>query len=211
MRYGLSNAVRIINQFRIFLFSLSSLPLFISRLYLAFVRQEPPYDWWINNYIICCFLQSPSRFSFRESLFQPVFKNKVTQSPMPSGLRFSTFGYLDSSTPSPPPPPSIPMPGAACPTHSQSNKGTMPHQHQHHHHYHHLHSSTNQSSPEGIDKGTGTNNRMDEFRATIDNDDKQKKFIMKKDDAQARSFSDVRKSAPDVIIIAGCNTSHWRF
>lgn len=130
-----------------------------------------------------------------ESLFQPVFKNKVTQSPMPSGLRFSTFGYLDSSTP-----------GAQCPTHSQTNKGTLPHQH--HHHYHHIHSNSNQSSPDGIDKGTGTPDRMDEFRATIDNDDKQRKFLVKKDDAQARSFSDVRKSAPDVIIIAGCTSSH---
>lgn len=132
-----------------------------------------------------------------------MFKNKVTQSPMPSGLRFSTFGYLDSSTPSPPPPPSIQsMPGAPCPTHKTS---TMPHQHQHHHHYHHIHSSTNQSSPEGIDKGTGTNGgRLDEQ----DSDDKQKKYIVKRDDTQARSFSDVRKSAPDVIIIAGCTSSH---
>ncbi|GAB0094503.1 Neuropilin and tolloid-like protein 2 [Sergentomyia squamirostris] len=30
----------------------------------------------------------------RESLFQPIFRNKVTQSPIPSGeIRFSTFGY----------------------------------------------------------------------------------------------------------------------
>lgn len=137
----------------------------------------------------------------RESLFQPVFKNKVTQSPMPSGLRFSTFGYLDASAP-----------GAPCPTHSQSNRGTLPHPHQHHHHYHHIHSSSNQSSPDGNDKGTGTtNDRMDEFRGTMDNDDKQKKFLVKKDEAQARSFSDVRKSAPDVIIIAGCTSSHWHF
>lgn len=49
---------------------------------------------------------------------------------------------------------------------------------------------------------------MDEFQTTIDNDDKQKKFILKKDEAQARSYSDVRKSAPDVIIIAGCTSSH---
>lgn len=132
-----------------------------------------------------------------ESLFQPVFKNKVTQSPMPSGLRFSTFGYLDASAPGPPP----------CPTHSQS-RGTLPHPRQHHHHYHHIHSNANQSSPDGIDKGTGTNDRMDEFQTTIDNDDKQKKFILKKDEAQARSYSDVRKSAPDVIIIAGCTSSH---
>lgn len=111
---------------------------------------------------------------------------------------------MDSSIPPPP-----------CPTHSQqptnnnNNKGTLPHQHhQHHHHYHHLHSSSNQSSPDGIDKGTGTNDKTDEFRATIESDDKQKKFILKRDEAQARSFSDVRKSAPDVIIIAGCTSSH---
>jgi hypothetical protein len=120
---------------------------------------------------------------------------------------------MDSSTPSPPPPPNLQtIPGnVPCPTHSQSNKGTLPHQHSHQHHQHHhhyLHSSANQSSPEGIDKGTGTNARMDEFRTTIDNDDKQKKFLVKKDEAQARSFSDVRKSAPDVIIIAGCTSSH---
>lgn len=85
----------------------------------------------------------------------------------------------------------------------------MPHQHQHHHHYHHIHSSTNQSSPEGIDKASGTTTRMDDFRAAVENDDKQKKYLVKKEDAaQARSFSDVRKSAPDVIIIAGCTSSH---
>ncbi|CRL04102.1 CLUMA_CG017215, isoform A [Clunio marinus] len=146
----------------------------------------------------------------RESLFQPVFKNKVTQSPSPYGLRFSTFGYLDSSTPSPPPPPNIEqtIPGASCPTHSQSGKSTMPHQHQHHHHYHHIHSSTNQSSPEGIDtSAVGTNVRMDELQTMLD-DDKHKKILLKRDDTQGRSYSDVRKSAPDVVIIAGCTSSH---
>lgn len=158
----------------------------------------------------------------RESLFQPVFKNKVTQSPLPGGLRFSTFGYLDGSTPSPPPPPSIhhqqfvasaTMP---CPTHSQSiaKNHTLPHQHhQHlhsHHHSHRMHSnssSTNQSSQDGgNDKGTNTM----EHRA-IDNDDVHKKIPLKKDDSQARSYSDVRKSAPDVVIISGCTSSHWRY
>lgn len=151
-----------------------------------------------------------------------MFKNKVTQSPCPkpnSGIRFSTFGYpTDYSTPSPPPPPaaassiSIGSP-AQCPTHSQmTSKVMMPsqHSHQHHHHFHHIHSnssSTNQSSGEGNDKGTSTNIRMDDYR-TIDNDDKQKKFVVKKDETQARSFSDLRKSAPDVIIISGCTTQH---
>ncbi|XP_070506869.1 uncharacterized protein Neto [Chironomus tepperi] len=150
----------------------------------------------------------------RESLFQPVFKNKVTQSPLPSGLRFSTFGYLDSSTPSPPPPPNLQsMMNAAnsgggmnmpCPTHS--GKNTLPHQHQHHQHlhshshHHRLHSSsTNQSSND--DKGSNAN-KMDE------NDDK-KYSTLKRDDMQSsRSFSDVRKSAPDVVIISGCTSSH---
>lgn len=81
--------------------------------------------------------------------------------------------------------------------------------HQHHHHYHHIHSSTNQSGPDGVDKATGPNARMEDFRATIDSDEKQKKILLKKDEAaQARSFGDVRKSAPDVIIIAGCTSSH---
>ncbi|KAG5683889.1 hypothetical protein PVAND_013149 [Polypedilum vanderplanki] len=159
----------------------------------------------------------------RESLFQPVFKNKVTQSPLPSGLRFSTFGYLDSSsTPSPPPPPNIhsivntagvaslnqPI-NVPCPTHSSSGKNTLPHQHhQHlhsHHHSHRMHSgSTNQSSN---DKGSS---------AKIDEQQQQqpiheKYSTLRKDDSQSsssRSYSDVRKSAPDVVIISGCTSSH---
>jgi hypothetical protein len=157
----------------------------------------------------------------RESLFQPVFKNKVTQSPIPGGLRFSTFGYLDNSTPSPPPPPSmhhqqfVASATMPCPTHSQSNvkTHTLPHQHhQHlhsHHHSHRMHSSssTNQSSHDGNDKSTNTIGRMDEHRA-LDNDDVHKKFPLKKDDSHSRSYSDVRKSAPDVVIISGCTSSH---
>lgn len=77
-------------------------------------------------------------------------------------------------------------------------------------------SSTNQSSLDGNDKSTNTIERggsvggsikMDEHR-TIDNDDVHKKFPLKKDDLQARSYSDVRKSAPDVVIISGCTSSH---
>lgn len=156
----------------------------------------------------------------RESLFQPVFKNKVTQSPLPSGLRFSTFGYLDTSTtPSPPPPPSSAMhhhpqfvssATMACPTHSQSNvknHHTLPHQHHQHSHSHHQHShrgmlqhsgSSNQSMNDGNDKGTNTGG--------MDNDNVHKKLPLKKDDSQTRS-SDVRKSAPDVVI-HGCTSTH---
>lgn len=130
----------------------------------------------------------------RESLFQPVFKNKVTQSPMPSNLRFSTFGYQDPQVPGAPPP---------CPSHGPSKQNTLPHQHSHHHHYHHIHSSSNKSSPD-VDKGVGTSEAFEV-------DERTKKILVKKDDAQARSYSDVRKSAPDVIIIAGCTSSHWRF
>lgn len=165
---------------------------------------------------------SPFNFLFyRESLFQPVFKNKVTQSPMPSGLRFSTFGY-QSTTPSPPPPPQlsstihhhpqfVSSATMACPTHSQSivkNHHTLPHQHHQHSHSHHQHrgmlqhsgSGTNQSTSDGNDKGTNT---------SIDNDNVvHKKLPLKKDDSQSRSYSDVRKSAPDVVIMSGCPSSH---
>ena len=164
------------------------------------------------------------KIKFRESLFQPVFKNKITQSPMPSGLRFSTFGYLDTSTstPSPPPPPLssvihqpqfISSATMACPTHSQSNvknHHTLPHQHHQHSHSHHQHNhprmfhrsgSANQSSNDGKDKGT--NATMDR----MDNDNVQKKFPLRKNDSQSKSYGDVRKSAPDVVIISGCSPS----
>lgn len=98
----------------------------------------------------------------------------------------------------------------ACPTHS--GKNTLPHQHQHHQHlhshshHHRLHSSsTNQSSND--DKGSNTNNngKMDES----DDNNKIKYSTLKRDDTQSsRSFSDVRKSAPDVVIISGCTSSH---
>lgn len=136
---------------------------------------------------------------------------------MPSGLRFSTFGYQDTSTtPSPPPPPPqsstlhhhpqfISSATMACPTHSQSNlknHHTLPHQHHQHSHSHHQHShrgmlqhsgsSTNQSANDGNDKGTNT---------SMDNDNVvHKKLPLKKDDSQSRSYGDVRRSAPDVVI-----------
>lgn len=49
---------------------------------------------------------------------------------------------------------------------------------------------------------------MNDFGGMTDDDAKHKKYVLKKDETQARSFSDIRKSAPDVIIISGCNTSH---
>lgn len=141
----------------------------------------------------------------RESLFQPVFKNKVTQSPcpIPGGIRFSTFGY-DSTTPSPPPPPLSQIPTAhniplgSCPTHNQKT-GTLPHQkgHMHHHHYHHVHNSGLPKKPEM--KTATTTIEMEDFDST--EDEKHKKYIIKKDETQQRSFSDIRKSAPDVIIM----------
>lgn len=46
---------------------------------------------------------------------------------------------------------------------------------------------------------------------TINSKEKGKKYLMKKEEAMpsSRSAGESRKSAPDVIIIAGCNTSHW--
>ena len=154
----------------------------------------------------------------------------MTQSPcpLPGSLRFSTFGY-DSSTPSPPPPPlsHIPMhqnqqhniqtssvmvgTGGSCPTHSQQTKNSLPshqhHQHhQHHHHYHHLQDQANLNKD---DRNTSTSKiEMNDFGMMTDDDTKHKKNVLKKDENQAKSYSDIRKSAPDVIIISGCNTSH---
>lgn len=123
-----------------------------------------------------------------------------------ASMRFSTFGHIESSTPSPPLPP--PPASAHCPTHSMRQL-SMSHQHSHHHHYHHLHSSTNpMSNSDEMDNSVGT-------IGTINSKEKAKKFLMKKDEAAMMTSSrsvaggESRKSAPDVIIIAGCNTSHW--
>ncbi|XP_053683658.1 uncharacterized protein LOC128733851 [Sabethes cyaneus] len=68
----------------------------------------------------------------RESLFQPVFKNKITQSPNPSSIRFSTFGYeMDSQAGLPAQLPSVTPP---------------PPKVKHHHHHHHLHHGTGERS-----------------------------------------------------------------
>ena len=148
-------------------------------------------------------------FLCRESLFQPVFKNKVTQSPnqMTNSLRFSTFGYnapqqiqIPAETP---PPPKV--------------------KHHHHHHHHHLHHIQDPSSTLPKMKAS-TAIEMDDLGTINDNttqtgddgsggggglfgDLKTKRFILKKDDLTQRSFgSDIRKSAPDVIIMT---SSHW--
>lgn len=95
-----------------------------------------------------------------------------------------------------------------CPTHSQQSKNSLPHQHhQHHHHYHHLQDQANLNKDEN--RKTATSKvEMNDFGGMTDDDAKHKKYVLKKDENQARSFSDIRKSAPDVIIISGCNTSH---
>lgn len=145
-------------------------------------------------------------FHYRESLFQPVFKNKVTQSPnqIPGGIRFSTFGYNSSDngdgTPSPPPPPLSQKP------------------HHHHHHYHHIINTKNQLPPIANSKLMTTTIEMEDFGINTDlpppplhsNDEDEyenkqnRKILLKKDDLSlsSRSFSsDIRKSAPDVIIM----------
>lgn len=202
----------------------------------------------IKQRLICvifyCFFSAIFIFN-RESLFQPVFKNKITQSPCPvSQIRFSTFGY--DSTPSPPPPPlsQIPPPPnppiqtssmtigpmGYCPAHFSQGTITPPkpttlphqhHQHQHHHHYHHVHNpnqnpgkskSNSESNSEGIGGGPDNNItkvaktalELQDYSSTRDPDNK--KFIVKKDDPQSRSFSDIRKSAPDVIIMTSTSS-----
>jgi hypothetical protein len=63
----------------------------------------------------------------------------------------------------------------------------------------HSGSGTNQSSNDGNDKGTNT---------SLDNDNVVHKKLPLKDDSHSRSYSDVRKSAPDVVIMSGCTSSH---
>lgn len=67
--------------------------------------------------------------SCRESLFQPVFKNKVTQSPNPNSIRFSTFGYEAQQLPG----------GQSPPTQLPSVTPPPPKVKHHHHHHHHHH------------------------------------------------------------------------
>lgn len=109
----------------------------------------------------------------------------------------------------------ISMSNVPCPTHSSGGKNTLPHSHQHqhhqhlhqHHHSHRLHSSsTNQSSNDEENKGSHVN--LDEQQQQ--HPQHAEKFsTLKRDDSQAsRSYSDVRKSAPDVVIISGCTSSH---
>lgn len=148
-----------------------------------------------------------SYFSFpRESLFQPIFRNKVTQSPLPAGVRFSTFGYSDSSTPSPP---SLP-PGLSKFPSSNSRENSSCQHHPHHHHYRNLLSTSLSQTSEGSDNSSGM--------GTTNASDRQKRFIIKKDEATSTAgmgnqqqeqqqvmSSEMRKSAPDVVIISGCS------
>jgi hypothetical protein len=154
----------------------------------------------------------------------------VTQSPCPvSQIRFSTFGYEASPSPPPslmqiPPPPNPPnvqtssMTMGWCPAHpSYANQGTMTkHSHSHHHHYHHVHTPKASSDPNNseVDCGgdeqhnkqqqkiTKTALEMDDY-STMNPDDKSKKIILKRDE---RSQSDIRKSAPDVIIMTSTSS-----
>lgn len=94
---------------------------------------------------------------------------------------------------------------------------TLPHQHhQHHHHYHHVHnpsqnpgkSKSNGDSNSELASGPDNNTKIAKTALELQDyssntDPENKKFIVKKDDTQSRSFSDIRKSAPDVIIITG--------
>lgn len=138
----------------------------------------------------------------RDSLFQPIFRNKVTQSPLPAGLRFSTFGYSDSSASSPPSlPPGLTNFGASLPRDASSC------QHHPHHNNRSFRSSISQTSD-------GSDNSSNVMVNSIDRQ-QQKRFIIKKDEStstvssagqqQQVMSSDMRKSAPDVVIISGCS------
>ncbi|XP_058060245.1 uncharacterized protein LOC131210937 [Anopheles bellator] len=70
----------------------------------------------------------------RESLFQPVFKNKVNQAPnqLPNSIRFSTFGYESQQQQQQPPQEHQPqqLPAVTPPP------PRVKHHHHHHHHHH---------------------------------------------------------------------------
>jgi transcription initiation factor IIF auxiliary subunit len=106
----------------------------------------------------------------------------------------------------------MPITNVPCPHNSSVGKlNTMPHSHQHHqhlhghHHSHRLHSSSTNQSSNDDSKGS-CERKMDEQQQQQQKNI-EKYATIRRDDS-SRSFSDVRKSAPDVVIISGCTSSH---
>ncbi|XP_055627561.1 uncharacterized protein LOC129769360 [Toxorhynchites rutilus septentrionalis] len=149
----------------------------------------------------------------RESLFQPVFKNKVTQSPNPSNIRFSTFGY---ETPS--------QQGQPSPTQLPSVVPPPPKIKHHHHHHHHHHGGGGGGT---LDRSKGNKFEMQELgiadvavgpgeNEELERDlhggihshhhhhhhpqHQQQKVVLERD-LDPPTVTGIRKSAPDVIIM----------
>ncbi|XP_065092489.1 uncharacterized protein Neto [Ochlerotatus camptorhynchus] len=161
----------------------------------------------------------------RESLFQPVFKNKVTQSPNPNSIRFSTFGYENSG------PQQQQQQGQSPPTQLPSVTPPPPKVKHHHHHHHHHHmgggatldrSKGNKfelqdlsgTSGGGVSIGVGGDEETDlhgggggggghshhHHHHHALQQQQQQKVVLERD-LDPSSAGTIRKSAPDVIIM----------
>ncbi|XP_058829976.1 uncharacterized protein LOC131689131 [Topomyia yanbarensis] len=161
----------------------------------------------------------------RESLFQPVFKNKVTQSPNPNSIRFSTFGYETGVPQGQLPPAQLPSVTPPPPK--------VKHHHHHHHHHHDggergrtlergnkfemqdlsgtgLAVSTGVGTTGGDDEperdltggGTGHHSHHHHHHHGHGGQSQQQKIVLERDLEQSiPANSCIRKSAPDVIIM----------
>ncbi|XP_058445270.1 uncharacterized protein LOC131426503 [Malaya genurostris] len=161
----------------------------------------------------------------RESLFQPVFKNKVTQSPNPNSIRFSTFGYETG----------VPIQGQSPPTQLPSVTPPPPKVKHHHHHHHHHHGGGGGEMGRTLERNKGNKFEMQDLSGTGlgvstgvgTGDDEperdltghhshhhhhhhhghgqpqgqQQKVVLERDLDPTSVSSCIRKSAPDVIIM----------
>ncbi|XP_062549371.1 uncharacterized protein LOC134213920 [Armigeres subalbatus] len=90
----------------------------------------------------------------RESLFQPVFKNKITQSPNPNSIRFSTFGYEAQ------------QPGGHSPPTQLPSVTPPPPKVKHHHHHHHHHHTGGGGGGGTLDRSKGNKFEMQDLSGT---------------------------------------------
>lgn len=161
----------------------------------------------------------------RESLFQPVFKNKVTQSPNPNSMRFSTFGYENAG-------PQQQLHGQSPPTQLPSVTPPPPKvkHHHHHHHHHHMGGGTLDRSKGnkfelqdlsgtggggGVSVGVGGDEETDlhgggggvghshhhHHHHPLQQQQQQQQKVVLERELDPSTAASIRKSAPDVIIM----------
>nr|XP_029732898.1 uncharacterized protein LOC109416133 [Aedes albopictus] len=166
----------------------------------------------------------------RESLFQPVFKNKVTQSPNPNSIRFSTFGYEAQQ-------PSGGGGGGgggsqSPPTQLPSVTPPPPKVKHHHHHHHHHHMGGGGGGGGTLDRSKGNKFELQDLSGTtgggisigvggdeetdlhgghqhshhhhhhhLQQQQQQQQKVVLERDLDPTVGMNIRKSAPDVIIM----------